>query len=284
MQTFTPTDAELVRRVLGGDALAFNVLVERYANALSSLAYLKTGHADEAQDVVQEAFLAAYRRLDTLADPSRFGAWMRGIVTNLAHKHLERRGRDQRFREMPGDLPTARDPAEDWARVDAAHQVTRVLEGLDERHREVVLLHSFEDVRVAAIASLLQEPVGTVKRLLAEARATARGELIQMAHAESREYRLTPEQRRRLAIVPTFPRVEPKIVARPLEETAPEIVAVSPLGDFPPLRPGAEVCWAHYDHPRGELAFLNHAVVRGPVEVGGSAAVWFYLYGFTSEG
>jgi len=280
----TANDAELVRRVLGGDTPAFNALVERYANALSSLAYLKTGHADEAQDIVQEAFLAAYRGLDTLVDPERFGAWMRGIVSNLARKHLERRSRDQRFRGMPGEAPAPRDPAEEWARLDSAQQVMRVLERLDERRREVVLLHYFEDMRVEEIASFIQKPAGTVKRLLAEARAIAKRELIQMAHPESPEYHLTPEQRRRLAMIPTFPRVEPKISARPLEEPAPEIVAVSPLGDFPPLRPGAEVCWAHYDHPGGKLAFLNHVVVRGPVDVDGSPAVWFDLYGFTSDG
>jgi len=284
MRTISANDAGLVKRVLSGDTPAFNALVERYANALCSLAYLRTGHADEAQDIVQEAFLAAYRGLDTLADPERFGAWMRGIVSNLAHKHLGRRSRDQRLREMPGEASAPPDPAEDWARVAAARQVRQVLERLDEHHREVVLLHYFEDMHVEAIASFVQKPTGTVKRLLAEARATAKRELIQMARAGSREYHLTPEQRRRLALIPAFPRVEPKISARPLEEPASEVVAVSPLGDFPPLRPGAEVCWAHYDHPGGKLAFLNHVVVQGPVEVDGSPAMWFDLYGFTSDG
>ena len=284
MQTVTANDAELVKRVLSGDTPAFNALVERYANALCSLAYLKTGHADEARDIVQEAFLAAYRGLDTLADPARFRAWVRGIVSNLAHKHLDRRSRDQRLRETPAETSAPCDPAQDWDRRDAARQVRQVLERLDERHREVVLLHYFEDMRVEAIASFLRKPAGTVKRLLAEARAIAKRELVQMAHAESREYHLTSEERRRLAMIPTFPRVEPKVSARPLEEPAPEVVAVSPLGDFPPLRPGAEVCWAHYDHPGGKLAFLNHVVVQGPVEVDGSPAMWFDLYGFTSDG
>src|SRR5262249_8776927 len=77
-------DASCVRRTLAGDVRAFDELIERYQRRIVSIAYRLLGNGHDAADVCQEAFLRAYRSLDTLQEPHRFGAWLTRIAGNLA--------------------------------------------------------------------------------------------------------------------------------------------------------------------------------------------------------
>ena len=93
-----------------------------------------------------------------------------------------------------------------------------------------------------------------------------------MAREEFQEYRLTEEQRERLSKIPKFPRAEPKVTVAVTDRPAPEVTVVSPLGCFPPLVLGAEVCFADYDQPGGGLTGLSHVITVGPVDVDGEPA------------
>ena len=74
--------ADLVRRGQMGDKSAFEQLVERFQEEAYGLAYYHLGHREDALDVAQQAFLAAYLNLDSLTDPARFGGWLARIVAN----------------------------------------------------------------------------------------------------------------------------------------------------------------------------------------------------------
>src|SRR5689334_3675224 len=88
------TDEMLVRSALGGDRSAFDTLVKRYQNAAVSVSYRLLGNRADAVEIVQDAFLKAYRSLDSLERPGAFGGWLMRIVSNLSLNR--RRGRHLR--------------------------------------------------------------------------------------------------------------------------------------------------------------------------------------------
>lgn len=97
-QPTAPSDGDLVRSVLAGKRQAFDDLVRRHFKAAVSLAYLRLGNTEDAQEVAQEAFMRAYTGLDTLHNPDAFVGWLLRTVSNLALNF--RRGR--RLRKNPG--------------------------------------------------------------------------------------------------------------------------------------------------------------------------------------
>ena len=85
---FTPTsasDERIIRNVLRGRQEAFGELVTRYVSSVYAVALACVGNATDADDVAQEAFLRAYRRLDSLRSPGKFGAWLVTITRNAAY-------------------------------------------------------------------------------------------------------------------------------------------------------------------------------------------------------
>jgi RNA polymerase sigma-70 factor, ECF subfamily len=262
-------DTTLVRSILDGDDDAFGAFVERYADPMSAVAWLTVRHREDARDVVQQAFFEAYRGMAGLRDPARLGAWLRGIVVNLARDVVRKRGR------VPIDVtrPRTTGPEEHAMRRERATLVVDVLDRLDELHREVVILHHVEGLRVREVAGLVDRPEGSVKRMLSEARDRLKRELIDMAREEFTDHRLTDEQRARLARISSFPRKEPVIRTEPTDEPAPEVLARAPSAVFPELKPGAEACFATYDHPGGKLTGMSHVRVEGPVDVAGKPAL-----------
>ncbi|GMV98536.1 MAG: RNA polymerase sigma factor [Phycisphaerae bacterium] len=77
-------DADLVRAAIAGDNRSFGRLVEAYQRPAVSKAYRLLGNSEDAAEVVQEAFLRAYRALARLKEPARFGPWLMRIVSNLS--------------------------------------------------------------------------------------------------------------------------------------------------------------------------------------------------------
>ena len=86
-------DAEAVARVRGGEPEAFRVLMERHGRAVHRLAFRMTGNEHDAEDVVQETFLRAYRNLGHFEARSQFGSWLYRIAANCAYDALRARAR-----------------------------------------------------------------------------------------------------------------------------------------------------------------------------------------------
>lgn len=95
-------DTETVAQARAGDADAFRRLVERHSHNVFRLAYRMTKNEHDAEDVVQEAFLRAYRRLDRFEERSRFGSWIYRITANCAYDTLRARERRQEAAEPLG--------------------------------------------------------------------------------------------------------------------------------------------------------------------------------------
>ncbi|MBW3580171.1 MAG: sigma-70 family RNA polymerase sigma factor [Actinobacteria bacterium] len=187
-ETLTP----LVAAARQGDRLAFEELVRVTTAETYTLAYRLVGNEDDARDVVQEAYLRAYRGIGRFRGDARFTTWMYRITANCAVTHLERRRR-HRHEELADDAPLAdgsveRDPQ---ARADASalrDQVSLALQVLPPRLRAVVVLRDIYDLPHEAIAAELGITETAAKVRLHRARRQLRAQLFPM-HGEEQAAR-----------------------------------------------------------------------------------------------
>jgi RNA polymerase sigma-70 factor (ECF subfamily) len=171
------SDGELVRAAREGQSEAFGVLVTRYMRPSYLVALSVTGNPEDAEDVAQESFLVALKRMEDCRDPDRFGGWFLTIVRNRA-RNLLRRERLRRGEEfMPEISPGPGGPDEDLKRSEIREQVEQGLKGLSEIRGEVLLLHDLEGWKHREIAEKLEIPDGTVRSHLHFARKHLRAEL-----------------------------------------------------------------------------------------------------------
>ena len=193
------TDAQLVSATLNGDSDAFSQLVDRYKSAIYGLAISIVGNTQDAQDIAQETFLAAYLGLETLQQPDRFGAWLYGICRNVALKYLRNRRREpqtssleQLSEEHPEIAETVRPllarppqtPEEIIEREENEQEIFAVLECLPEKSREVLVLFYIQDFSYRETAEFLGISQAAVQGRLQVARQRLSKEMMQMVEKE----------------------------------------------------------------------------------------------------
>src|SRR4030095_9619288 len=100
-------DAADVERARAGDEDAFRMLVERHSRSLFRLAFRLTGNEQDAEDVVQDAWLKAYRRLDQFESRANFGSWLYRIAANCAYDLLRGRRRHEEHLESAAEAAWA---------------------------------------------------------------------------------------------------------------------------------------------------------------------------------
>jgi RNA polymerase sigma-70 factor (ECF subfamily) len=106
-------DAVLVAQALGGDRDAFRVLVERHSRTLFRLSFRMTGNEQDAEEVVQETMLRAYRRLDKFEARANFGTWLYRIGVNCSLDLMRKRRPELKRRQLAKDGDTEmQDPLE----------------------------------------------------------------------------------------------------------------------------------------------------------------------------
>ena len=111
-------DADAVARFRQGDEGAFRTLVERHSRAVFRLAYRMTGNEQDAEDVVQDAFLRAYRNLARFEDRARFKSWLHRIAANCAYDVLRARARRDEKDQRRVSAENEEDPMADVASTD----------------------------------------------------------------------------------------------------------------------------------------------------------------------
>src|ERR1700694_5117115 len=92
------SDVPAITRARGGDPDAFRLLVERHSQPIFRVAYRMTGNEHDADDVVQEAFLRAYRQIEKFEERANFGTWLHRIAVNCSLDLLRSRGRHEKHR------------------------------------------------------------------------------------------------------------------------------------------------------------------------------------------
>lgn len=182
----TDTDASIVARVRAGDLEAYAELVRRHAPvALRTAALLGAG--PDAEDVVQEAFVKGYARLDTFREGAPFRPWLLRIVSNETHNlHRgdgRRRARERTTWERTERLLREVEPLESALSAERRELLLGMLRRLPERDRQVVMCRYLLDLDEAESAAVLGWPRGTVKSRSSRAIGRLRAMLEEEPHA-----------------------------------------------------------------------------------------------------
>jgi RNA polymerase sigma-70 factor (ECF subfamily) len=170
-------DLELVRRCRAGDADAFEDLYRQHAGRLFNLTSRMVGTAQEAEDVLQDIFLLAYRKLDSFRGESSLGTWLYRLGMNQCLDHL--RGRHARMNQATDSLDAegAETPVEPLSSAPLAvnrMDLERAIGRLPEGCRAAFLLHDVEGFEHREIAAILGVSEGTSKSQLHKARRKLR--------------------------------------------------------------------------------------------------------------
>ncbi len=168
-------DAHLIEQTLAGRSAAFGQLVTKYQDRLYNTLVHVAGNAEDARDVVQEALVQAFVKLDSFQGASAFYTWLYRIAFNVAISHRRRRRPAvsvEHAREVGGEEPidTTEAPTERLEREERARQVHQALGQLSEEHRDVLVLREMEGFCYETIAQVLELPIGTVRSRLHRAR------------------------------------------------------------------------------------------------------------------
>jgi RNA polymerase sigma-70 factor (ECF subfamily) len=169
------TDEELVARANAGDLDSFNQLVTRWERPIYALAYRTLGREEDARDVVQEAFLRAYRGLRGFKGQAKFSSWLYRITLNLCRDWIRRERRAPVVQVPEGTDPVEladqrASPTESVeelvARREMSQAVARAMTELPEEQRTAILLKEYHGLTFQEIADLLECPLSTVKTRL----------------------------------------------------------------------------------------------------------------------
>lgn len=180
------SDEELVERSIAGDTDSFNQLVLRWERPIYALAYRQIGREEDARDVVQDAFLRAFRALPGFKGQAKFSSWLYRITLNLCRDWL-RRQRRAPFVPTPegvddvADLATPDTDAESIedvvTRKNLSQHVARAMRLLPEEQRSAILLKEYHGLTFQEIAELQGCPLSTVKTRLYQGLTVLRREL-----------------------------------------------------------------------------------------------------------
>jgi RNA polymerase sigma-70 factor (ECF subfamily) len=154
----TVTDEVLARRAAAGQRDAFEELVRRHRARVYALALRICRNADDAEDALQETFIAAYRALPRFDRRARVSTWLYRIATNKCYDVLARR------RPVDaGALPEPADPHDPFARSRRQEELTRALDALPDPFREAALLCDVCGLTPAEAGEVLGVAEGTMK-------------------------------------------------------------------------------------------------------------------------
>lgn len=175
-------DVQLIGEALDGDSAAFGQLVTRYQDRLYNTLVHVVGSADTAHDLVQDAFVQAYVKLETFQKSSAFYTWLYRIAVNLAISHRRREkpmASVEHARELLGHEPidTADPPETHLERRERACQVQQALAALSNEHRTILILREVDGCPYEQIAEILDLPMGTIRSRLHRARLQLRDQL-----------------------------------------------------------------------------------------------------------
>lgn len=171
-------DNLLIEQFRSGDNRAFEEIVRRYRDKAHGLAYQLLGNREDAEDILQEAFVIVYRKISGFRGESSFQTWFYRIVVNLCHSHLRRR----RWKKMIGygsgnekgdekaiidemsiSRTTANDVSAEMDNVKFKNAVENAIWSLPVQQREVFVMKHFHGMKISEIAVCLKCAEGTIK-------------------------------------------------------------------------------------------------------------------------
>jgi RNA polymerase sigma-70 factor (ECF subfamily) len=175
-------DHRLIAESLEGDTAAFGELVRRYQDRLYNTVYRLVDNADDALDVVQEAFLNAFQSLGAFKGDSLFFTWLYRIAVNTAISQKRKKrvmvridaGRDGESAIEPFDPSELSRPGHAIEQAEQEQHIQQALSRLSPEHRAVLVMKDMEGQKYETMAELLGVPIGTIRSRLHRARLELR--------------------------------------------------------------------------------------------------------------
>jgi RNA polymerase sigma-70 factor, ECF subfamily len=177
-----PDDQRLIADCLQGRTAAFGELVRRYQDRLYNTVHRLVDNAEDAQDVVQDAFLNAYQSLASFKGDSQFFTWLYRIAVNTAISLKRKRrvvysiraGRGSEGGDEPIDPSDLSRPEHGLERSEVERRVQDALNRLSPEHRTVLVLKDMDGQKYEDMAEILGVPIGTIRSRLHRARLELR--------------------------------------------------------------------------------------------------------------
>jgi RNA polymerase sigma-70 factor (ECF subfamily) len=176
------SDEQIVTRVLAGESALFELVMRRYNQRVYRAVRSIVQSNDEAEDVMQEAYVSAYAHLEDFAFRARFSTW---LVKIAVHEALARKRRGQRFTPLEPEeeaqvmASSTRNPEQRVSDEELGGMLEQAIDGLPEGFRTVFVLRAVEQLSVSETAEVLAIPAETVKTRLHRARGLLRTALVE---------------------------------------------------------------------------------------------------------
>ena len=185
------SEQELVARSQRGDQAAFGQIYARYERSVYRFVYHMIGDADEAEDIKQDTFVKAHRTLPGFRGDCSLQTWLLKVAGNLCRDRIKSRARrgevgmlPELEATLPDDRPSGADPAQILERKYMQGAVHRVLGGLPEAQRGLIVLRDIEGLSYQQIADILGCSVASVKLRLFRARRGFKERMSSLLQAE----------------------------------------------------------------------------------------------------
>ena len=163
---------DLIERCRAGDREAFYSIYKLYSKAMYNVGFRITGREEEAEDVLQDAFISAFRNLDSYRGDASFGSWLKKIVVNKAINVLKRKKMEPLPEDDRWDVP-AEEPENPYRKEEDGMTVERVkkaIEQLPDGYRSVLSLYLLEGYDHQEIAEIMDISESTSKSQLNRAK------------------------------------------------------------------------------------------------------------------
>jgi len=167
------SDLAVVALVKAGDRDAFRHLVERHSRSVFRLAYRLTGHEQDAEDVVQETFLRAFRQIRRFEARSSFATWLYRITVNCSHDLLRQRPRagsrpslddpDLGIAARLADASASADPVRELASRRIDERVRTAMDELSDQERSAFVMRHFDGLSIEEIGRVLDLKTSAAK-------------------------------------------------------------------------------------------------------------------------
>jgi RNA polymerase sigma-70 factor (ECF subfamily) len=174
-------DTDLIEQTLSGNDEAFGFLIQKHKPHIYNLCLRMLANREDAEDVLQQVCIQAYRHLASFQHKSKFSTWLHAIALNRARNHLRalkamrtvpfefktREGDEVRAHQWPETAPTPDEIVEQRSDLE---QVQKGLRALPSEYREIFVMHYVQNRTLREIATQLNRPLNTVKVYLHRAR------------------------------------------------------------------------------------------------------------------
>ncbi|MEJ0021200.1 MAG: RNA polymerase sigma factor [Candidatus Doudnabacteria bacterium] len=170
--TQNPTDEHLVENYLNGDSHALDLLIQKYLSQTYNFVFKYVHTTQDAEDVTQEAFVKAWKKIDTFKRQYKFKTWLFTIAKNTALDHLKKRGlvpfsalngenEGEAFEQSLVSYETL--PDEALAKIQDAKIIGHAVDKLPDIYRQVITLYYDDQLNFREIAGLLKQSINTIK-------------------------------------------------------------------------------------------------------------------------